>query len=135
MPTWTFRRYVTDRNVDPVKAWYEAQDAAVRSAFDTSLLILRATPDWTRKKRVKELTGKHQGLTEIIINIPVKRGIRRRLRPVGIWRPGHGEFILLMGCEKRIRGSVYIPPRAFDIAMGYKAAFDTGRGSLRDHDI
>ena len=101
MSTWTFRRYVTDRNNDPVKDWYEAQDAIVRSAFDTSLLILRATPDWTRKKRVKNLTGMHQGLTEIIINIPVKRGIRRRLRPVGIWRPEHDDFILLMGCEKR----------------------------------
>ena len=135
MAAWVFRRYLPDWKLDPVKEWYDAQDDAVQAAFDTALLVLRATKDWSRKKRVKVLSGKHQGLTELIINIEVKRGVRRRLRPVGIWRPEHGDFILLMGCEKKMRGSVYIPAGAFDTAMDYRAAFNAGKGTLCDHDI
>lgn len=135
MAAWAFRRYVTEGNRDPVKEWYDAQDDAVQAEFDAALLILRATHDWSRKKRVKKLTGRHRGLTEIIVNLSVGRGVRRRLRPVGIWRPEHGDFILLMGCEKKMRGSVYIPSGAFDTAMDYKAAFEAGKGSLRDHHI
>ena len=131
MPSDVFFDYYTDdrppRNL--IREWYALQDDQVRAAFDGTLDLLEAMPDWTDTDIVKVLE-KHLGLTEIVIDIKKKRPFRH-IRPVGIWHPQERLFILLGGCEKS--GRIYIPANTFDEALKYKARLDAGRGAISGH--
>jgi hypothetical protein len=50
MPFWRFMGYVDDDSADLVRDWYNKQDAAVRVAFDATLMTLAGTADWTHKR-------------------------------------------------------------------------------------
>lgn len=110
-----------------------------QAQFDATLMILQATPNWEAAdvEEFKVLTGKHKGLGEIRFHINVsdhgsRRPYRRRFRPVGIWPPiVEGEFIILVGCEKR--RATYTPHAAFDIALMRKVEFEKGKGSTSEH--
>jgi hypothetical protein len=138
MIPWRFQDYVTEDGHNLIQEWYEVQDVSVQVAFDTTLLLLRSVDDWLdpKVKEFKELDKQHLGLGELRFHISVlnqtnKRTYRRRFRPPGIWRPKNRDFIILLGCEKQ--GMTYTPHGAFDLALNYKAAFEQGRGTIREH--
>jgi hypothetical protein len=132
MSHWLFLDYKTEgpdgENI--IQRWYERQDAQVRAAFDATVTLLAAKPDWRSTRLVKELQRTHIGLTELVIDLKERRPFRH-IRPVGIWREEERIFIFLMGCEKS--GRIYIPNRAFDTALRYKELFEVGRGTIREH--
>jgi hypothetical protein len=137
MALWRFSDYVTTGGQNLIQAWCSAQDAAVRANFDATVLLLKGTADWT-SEHVDEfdlLTGQHAGLGELRFHVEVaRRGMRaykRRFRPVGIYLPDQHHFVFILGCEKS--GRIYTPPRAFDIALQHKLAFEQGLGSLHEH--
>ena len=139
MTPWMFRDYVTADDHDVFDEWYSAQDDAVQAALDATLYLLRATNDWLDERvgEFKQLTGKHAGLSEIMFDIQARQPggrqwTKRRFRPAGLWRPEQRDFILFVGCEKRLRGLIYIPAGAFDRALEYKVAFEQGKGGLRE---
>jgi len=118
--------------------WYQAQDPEVQARFDTTLLILGATDDWEHEdvEEFKPLTKSHIGLGEVRFYVDAlapgaKRPHRRRFRPVGIWPCViEREFVLILGCEKS--GKTFIPHGAFDKALGHKADFERGKGTLHE---
>jgi hypothetical protein len=138
MASWRFMDYCTDDGRNLIQEWYAAQDDAVKVAFDATLFTLAATEDWEAAsvQEFKVLTERHAGLGEIRFDVEAKepgwkKPRKRRFRPVGIWHPGEREFILLLGCEKS--GRIYTPLNAFDLALEYKAQFEQGRGTIREH--
>ena len=135
MAYWRFLDYCDENGVNLIRGWYVAQDVAVRVAFDYALRTLEETRDWTKPRfeMFKVLTGKHVGLCEIRFSVEENKKPKRRFRPVGIWRPDSRDFILLIGCEKKMRGGIYIPVSAFDLAMNYKAQYEQRRGTTCEH--
>jgi hypothetical protein len=133
MAFWRFMAYVTDDSTDPMKKWYDSQDAEVRVAFDATLFTLAATEDWThrRVKSFKILTGAHSGLCELRFTVEPQPRKKRRFRPLGVWRKDSRDFILLGGSEKS--GRILIPPNAFDLALLYKAEFEAGKGKIYEY--
>jgi hypothetical protein len=138
MTTWRFLDYVTEERVVPISDWYDAQDGAVRAAFDLRIALLRVELDWghRRRGRVKELTKAHRGLTQIPFEVDVwdrarRKSRRRRLRALGVWRKDARELVLLGGVEEH--GQNYVPVDAFDRAMRCWRAFEQGKGATREH--
>ena len=113
-----------------MRDWYRVQDIEVKAEFDVVLGILRATEDWTDTKLFKALNRRHAGLGEV--RLTLEKPTVRRFRPVGIWPPiTENEFILLLGCEKRM--GIYIPPDAFTKALIHKQELEKGIGEIRDY--
>jgi hypothetical protein len=139
MPLWRFLDYITADGVNLIQDWYSAQDEDVQLQFDVTLDILRAEANWEDPEvgEFKPLTRAHVGLGEIVFHTIIEDATRgkvrkRRFRPVGIWPVArHGEFILILGCEKY--GRTLIPHAAFDLALDYKSEFEAGRGTLSEH--
>jgi hypothetical protein len=137
MVAWRFLDYVREDGVNLIGEWLSRQDARVRAQFDATLLLLRATEDWTAShvQEFKVLTGTHLGLGEIRFHIVIQRKgakttHRRRFRPVGPWPPKGSDFVILLGCEKS--GRIYNPPYAFDAALVYAKELADGKGSTRE---
>ena len=130
MPLWNIKAYHLPGGTCPIQDWYRVQDVEVKAEFDATLRVLSATEDWTDTKMFQALTRSHAGLGEI--RFMIDKPIVRRFRPVGIWPPITGnEFILLLGCEKRM--GVYIPPNAFTQALIHKQRWEAGRGEIHDY--
>ncbi len=136
MSRWSFIDYYTDDDPprNPMREWYDSQDAAVRAQLNATLITLAGIEDWTDRD-VKEFKffedGDFAGLGELRFYI-IQNGKKRRFRIPGIWRRERHEFILLVGCEKS--GRIKIPPNAFEVAMSLKLAWEQdGRGSLHEH--
>lgn len=136
MIPWTFKDYWTEDGRNLIWEWYEAQDEEVQAAFDGTLLRLRAVDDWL-DQRVKEfdlLKRHHAGLGELRFSVMARhpatgKSFKRRFRPVGVWRQEERDFIILLGCEKT-GGNCH---SSFDLALQYKALFEQGRGTIREH--
>ena len=130
MALWRILAYHTGDFACPIQDWYALQNEEVQAAFDATLIILRATVDWPDTKAFKGLTKKHRGLGEIRFRLdgpPI-----RRFRPVGIWPPLVArEFVMLLGCEKRM--GAYTPKNAFDLALEYKRQFEAGIGGTIEY--
>jgi hypothetical protein len=139
MALWEFFDYVTEDGENLIRAWYIDQDLAVQAQFDVTLTLLGAIADWEDEivEEFKPLINEHIGLGEIRFYIDerrpgAKKATKRRFRPVGIWPPPKDfAFILLLGCEKK--RTAYIPARAFDSALRYKAALENGKGIICEH--
>ncbi len=135
MTPWRILEYVTADGISPVQDWYEAQEDGVRAAFDNVILLLRAVEDWLNPERVEfaNLKREHVGLSEVRFWFkPRFLAKHRKFRVAGLYRPDEREFVLLVGCEKRLR-SLYIPRDPFDLAMTYKQHLEVGEGGLREH--
>ena len=64
---WTFRHYVSNRGVDEIRAWYDAQSANVRATFKSRLRFFSQNPqpNWPTQY-FKILSHKPcQGLCEV----------------------------------------------------------------------
>lgn len=141
MALWRFFDYVTEDEENLIGTWYDAQDPAIQAQFDTTLLILAGISDWEDDdvEQFKPLVDAHAGLGEIRFHVDqraqgAKKATRRRFRPVGPWPPViPREFVMILGCEEKRSG--YIPPRAFDIALGHKTALEAGRGRTSEHPL
>lgn len=107
--------------------------------FDTTVLLLRGLTSWETPEiqEFKILTGKHFGLSEVRFGVRPKRSERkipiRRFRPVGIYWPEQRAFGFVLGCEKKMRGSIYIPDKAFDLALDHKNEWQQGKGRFDEH--
>ena len=66
---WRFQDYETKDGEIPIRDWYKSQSPQVRSAFDTTVRHLSVTEVWTVEDGAKTLTGRHAGLTELMIDI------------------------------------------------------------------
>jgi len=131
MPIWQIKAYWLAGDTCPIQDWYRSQDVAVQAEFDATLDTLTAIVDWTDTNSFGVLKRDHLGLGEIRFTVEVPE--KRRFRPVGIWPPiVEGEFILLVGCEKR-RNGVLIPENAFTLALEYKRRFEAGEGRTDDY--
>jgi hypothetical protein len=123
--------YHTEDAGNLINPWYAAVDDKVRAAFDGVLDILRATKNWDDPDlyQFKNFTtGSFVGLSELRFSIWEKSKIKRRFRPLGIWRPQDSEFVLILVCEKS--GRLKKPANAFELALEYKAQFDLGKGKI-----
>jgi hypothetical protein len=133
MPLWRFFDYINEDGENLIDDWYKAQDDdSIRVQFDATAFLLSATEDWThrRVKAFKVLTGRHVGLCELRFTVETAR-VKRRFRPLGIWRKDSRDFVLLGGCEKS--GRILFPSNAFELAVHYKTEFEEGRGRIREH--
>jgi hypothetical protein len=129
MANWRFLNYCTEEGRNLFREWYEEQDAAVQAEIDTIIIVLRATLDWKGRKDCLPLKKRHAGLWEVRFTVN-----KIRYRPVGFFGPKSGEFTLLLGCSKKIRGA-YTPPNAFDKALELLKSFrEAGKGRVCDHD-
>lgn len=130
---------MTQDSINLIQVWREAQDPPVRAAFDATVLLLRGAVNWEIPEipEFKVLTEKHIGLSEIRFGVRPKRSERkiplRRFRPVGIYWPEQRAFGFILGSEKMMRGGVYIPGNAFDIALNYKHEWQEGKGRFDEH--
>ncbi len=132
MVFWEFKDYVTDApSRSPLLEWYGILDADVQAEFDVFLKVLAGTEDWdepkSRKRKYKELSRRHKGLCELILNVG-----KRSFRPLGILRREAKQFILLGGCEK-LGQDLTSPEGAFDSALRLKQQLDEGKGAIRDY--
>lgn len=136
MSLWRFIAYYPKGKGCPVRDWYDVQHPKVRAELDFTLGILKGADVWIGRDEFKELTGEHAGLCEIRFNVQFPKPgspsgqVKRRFRPLGIWRPREREFILLVGYEKS--GRLWLPPNAFTLALKYKREFELGMGELHD---
>ena len=130
MARWEFFDYITEAHKNPIQDWYGTLAAQQKADFDALVLALSETEDWDapkeRKRKYKELEGKHKGLCELILKVE-----RKNLRPLGALRREQRQFIFLGGCEKH--GFWIVPPGAFDAALTLKKKFDQGKGAPRAH--
>ena len=141
MTPWRILEFVTGEGAVPFQEWYESLDPEAQAALDDTIFQLTTTDDWTARdgKEFRQFTKKEAGLSEIRFWVfgelePRKfRRSRRRLRALGLYRPGQREFILLGGYEKRWGGYVNIPGDALSRAMDRKQDFAYGKGATRDH--
>jgi hypothetical protein len=134
MRQWRFMDYHTEDAGNLITPWYASVNDKVRAAFDGVLDTLANTKDWDDPDLYEFknfVTGEFVGLAELRFSIKEKHTVKRRFRPLGIWRPQDREFILILVCEKS--GRMKIPPNAFELAMEYKRQFDQGRGMLYEH--
>lgn len=131
MPLWNIKAYHLAGGTCPIQDWYRVQDIEVKAEFDAAIGVLSATENWMDEPNLfKELTRTHAGLGEI--RFMLRKPTIRRFRPVGIWPPiTENEFILLLGCEKRM--GIYIPPDAFTQALIHRREFEMGRGEIHDY--
>jgi hypothetical protein len=131
MSKWRIKAYWLPGGTCPIQDWYRRQDVPVQAEFDAALQTLQATVDWTDTKSFGVLKRNHEGLGEIRFRLETPE--RRRFRPVGIWPPlAKGEFVLLMGCEKK-RNGVLVPEHAFTLALEYRRRLAYGEGRIDDY--
>lgn len=137
MSPWRFIAYHPKGEGCPIRDWYEAQHPKVQVAFDFTLATLKGTDVWVGTKEFKELTREHLGLAELRFNVEFPKPgspsgrVKRRFRPLGIWRPREREFVLLVGYEKS--GRLRLPPNVFVLAFKYKREFGLGMGELHEY--
>jgi hypothetical protein len=131
MIPWRFMDYVMPSGRNPVKEWSAAQGDEVRAALKFTIYQLRVTADWVdpETRRFSLLKGKHLGLSEL--RFWTEDG--RKFRVFGLYRPNNHDFVCFVGCEKWMRGSIYKPFGAIDLAMKHKKNFDAGKGQIIDH--
>ena len=134
MDTWHIRDYVTEDGHNLLMEWYEQQDESVQAGLDHAVLLARATDNWTNPEKgwFKELTEKHAGLSEFRLKVK-SRLFERKFRPVGVFQPTSREFTFILGCEKKMGGLIYVPAKAFDLALAHKADMEAGKGTLHEH--
>ena len=121
--------YHTEDAGNLIRSWYAGVDDKVRAAFDGVLDILRATREWDDLYQFKNFTtGDFVGLSQLRFSIWEKGKVKRRFRPLGIWRPQDREFVLILVCEKS--GRMKKPSDAFELALKYKTQFDLGKGKI-----
>lgn len=135
---WRFQDYETKDGEIPIRDWYKSQTPQVRSAFDTTVRHLSVTEVWTVEDGAKTLTGRHAGLTELMIDIDewapkAAKGVKRRFRPIGLKNSDEGAFLLFGGCEKL--GGVLNPLSTFDDAIRRWREWERGMGKVHDHDV
>jgi hypothetical protein len=130
MAFWRFLDYITEGHQNPISDWYGTLIPEAQAEFDVLVKTLSETEDWDgpkrKKRKYKQLTKAHVGLTELIFKVNAKN-----LRPIGILVNVHREFIFLGGCEKHTFWTV--PRNAFDEALRLKVKFEQGRGTTREH--
>lgn len=90
--------------------WLGRQSADVRAAMDVALEFLQQRPrnEW-RRPEFDLLSGKFRAIGEIRLKVD------KQYRILGSFGPGHGEFTLLVGSNKK--GRNYDPPNAMDTAL------------------
>jgi hypothetical protein len=122
--------YLTADGRNPILEWYADQDSEVQAALDFTMHQLKVTDDWTEPpcKQFSVLERKHAGLSELRFWTG-----NRKFRVAGLYRPNRRDFIMLVGCEKWLRGIFYKPTGAFDLAMKYKQDFEAGKGHVVEH--
>ena len=102
---------------------------------------LRRRDDWLNPpaKDFCLLTGAHSPLAEIRYradDLDPRTGKtlkKRRIRPVGLYRPDERDFILFGGAEEAPNGE-YIPENGFERAKRLWADFQQGKGAIYDFD-
>src|SRR5258708_5055423 len=99
MQHWRFKDFCSETGGSLMQEWYAEQEAAVQADFDVIVNILAATQDWSDRKDCQPLRRRHTGLWEIRFTVN-----KVRYRPVGFFGPSSGEFTLLLGCTKEMRG-------------------------------
>ena len=128
MKHWRFLDYHSESGTNLIQEWYARQDER-EADFDVILNVLSATQNWNGRKDCRPLKRSHAGLWEIRFTVN-----KIRYRPVGFFGPGSGEFTLLLGCSKRIRGN-YTPSNAFDLALELRRKLiEEGKGRINDHE-
>lgn len=134
MEPWRIWDYVTEDGHNMLVEWYDEHDETVQATFDNVVLLARGTDNWTEPQKwwFKELAKKHAGLSEFRFTVKGKL-LKRKFRPVGVFRRTGREFIFILGCEKTMSGLIYIPHHAFDTALARKADLDAGKGTLHEH--
>ena len=134
MSQWRLWDYVTEDGRNLLLEWYAEQDESVQARLDHVVLLAKAEDDWIEpeKRWFSELTKKHAGLSEFRFTVE-GRFVDRKFRPVGLFRPHTREFIFILGCEKKLGGLIYVPDKAFDTAMKYKADLEAGHGGIDEH--
>jgi hypothetical protein len=102
---WRYWWYSDPKGACPWRAWYDAQNTAVRGKHDDVFRFLDTRPDW-REPYAKKLDD---GLVEVRI----KTDVQHRL--VGFCWPGSSfEFVFVIACIHK--GVVYKPKNALATA-------------------
>lgn len=137
MSPWRFIAYHPRGVGCPIRDWYDAQHPKVRTAFDFTVGILKGTDVWIGTREFRELEGEHLGLAEVRFNVEFPKPgspsgqVKRRFRPLGVWRPREREFVFLVGYEKS--GRMWLPSNAFKLAFRFKREFELGMGEVNDY--
>jgi hypothetical protein len=130
MAHWEFLDYITEGppKKNPVMDWWGTLTPQGKADFDALVVVLSETEDWDepKRKKYKELKGRHKGLCELILKVEGEN-----LRPLGVLRRQQRQFVFLGGCEKH--GLWTVPPEAFDNALKLKEQLDQGKGATRAH--
>jgi hypothetical protein len=128
---WTFRHYVSDRGVDEIRTWYDAQTANVRATFTSRLRFLSQNPQpgWPTNY-FKLLTGKPcQGLGEVRMLVD-----KIQHRPLCFFGDGRTLTFVICAIEK---GGKFVPKNACKIGNHRKVEIqnDAARSKLSDIPI
>jgi hypothetical protein len=125
---WTFRHYVSDRGVDEIRTWYDAQSANVRATFKSRLRFFSQNPQpsWPTKY-FKTLSHRPcRGLAEVRMFVD-----KVQHRPLCFFSEGKVLTFVFCAIEK---DDEFVPKNACKIANDRKKEIenDAKRAKLSD---
>lgn len=130
MAFWQFYEYITENRQNPMSDWYGMIKPEELAAVEVFIDTMANTEDWDepkpKERNYKELTKKHVGLTQLILEVNGKP-----FRLIGTLNRIENKFIFFGACEKHTWWT--IPPNAFDNALRLKELWDQGRGNIREY--